>query len=135
MTKRKPVPQDEARQHLDRLMARAARAQLALTDGLREMRAISGLTQEQFARHRGVGTRVVKALETGQGNPTVATLNRIADVFGLEVAFVPKKRLKAGGMAQEAVHGVADSLMQMEAALAEQQTRLKQLISELKPAQ
>ena len=63
----------------------------------------------------------------------MATLNRIADVFGLEVAFVPKKRLHAGGGTAATAQGVADTLIQMEAALAEQQTRLKQLISELHP--
>ena len=53
------------------------------------MRAISGMTQEEFARHREVSARVIKALELGQGNPTVATLNQIGSFFGLEVAFVP----------------------------------------------
>lgn len=94
MKKRKPFEKEEARVRRDRLMTTAAQAQLSLTEGVREMRAISGLTQEQFAQHRAIGTRVVKALELGQGNPTVATLNRIAEFYGLEVAFVPSKLLK-----------------------------------------
>lgn len=73
------------------MAAKAAGAELSLTVGVREMRAISGMTQEEFARHRGVSARAVKALELGQGNPTVALLNRIGEFFGLEVAFVPKR--------------------------------------------
>lgn len=91
MGKRKVLDKAKAREKRDQLLAAAARAELSLTDGVREMREIAGMTQEEFARHRGVSARAVKALELGQGNPTVALLNRIGDFFGLEVAFVPKK--------------------------------------------
>lgn len=91
MKKRTLAEKEEARTRRDRLMHAATRAQLSLTDGVREMRAISGLTQDQFAEHRGISTRVIKALELGKANPTVATLNRIADFYGLEVGFVPIK--------------------------------------------
>jgi len=53
------------------------------------MRAISGMTQEEFARHRSVSVKELQEVELGQGNPTVATLNQIANFFGLEVAFIP----------------------------------------------
>lgn len=96
MSKRKPLDKAEARERRDRLVDAAAAAELSLTDGVREMRAISGMTQEDFARHRGVSARVIKALELGQGNPTVATLNRIGQFFGLEVTFVPIKRASNG---------------------------------------
>ncbi len=96
MTKRKPMDKAQVRERRDRLLASAAMAELSLTDGVREMRAISGMTQEEFARHRDVSARVIKALELGQGNPTVATLNRIGQFFGLEVAFVPAKRTQTG---------------------------------------
>jgi transcriptional regulator with XRE-family HTH domain len=89
MSKRKPLDKEQARERRNRLLASAAAAELSLTEGVREMRAIAGMTQEEFARHRGVSTRVIKAVELGQGNPTVATLNRIGQFFGLEVAFVP----------------------------------------------
>jgi len=131
MTKRKPLAPDDARAQRDRLMASAAQGQLALTDGLRQMRSISGLTQEQFAQHRGVGTRVVKALEAGQGNPTVATLNRIAQVFGLEVAFVPSKRLRDGPRAVAVPTELHEALVDMEADVARQHARLKKMIGGL----
>jgi DNA-binding XRE family transcriptional regulator len=89
MSKRKPLDKDQARERRNRLLETAASATLSLTEGVREMRAIAGMTQEEFAQHRGVSARVIKAIELGQGNPTVATLNRIGEFFGLEVAFVP----------------------------------------------
>lgn len=92
MSKRKPMDKAQARERRNQLLESAAGARLSLTEGVREMRAISGMTQEDFARHREVSARVIKAIELGQGNPTVATLNRIGQFFGLEVGFVPIKR-------------------------------------------
>jgi transcriptional regulator with XRE-family HTH domain len=92
MSKRKPMDKTQARERRNRLLESAAAAELSLTEGVREMRAIAGMTQDEFAAHRGVSARVIKALELGQGNPTVATLNRIGEFFGLEVAFVPIQR-------------------------------------------
>lgn len=92
MNKRKPMDKAQVRERRNRLLESAAAAALSLTEGVREMRAIAGMTQEEFARHRGVSARVIKAIELGQGNPTVATMNRIGQFFGLEVAFVPLRR-------------------------------------------
>lgn len=92
MSKRKPLDKEQARERRNRMLESAASAKLSLTEGVREMRAISGLTQDDFARHRGVSARVIKALELGQGNPTVATMNRIGEFFGLEVGFIPIQR-------------------------------------------
>lgn len=95
MSKRKPMDKVQARERRNQLLESAAAAKLSLTEGVREMRTISGMTQEEFAQHRGVSARVIKAIELGQGNPTVATLNRIGEFFGLEVAFVPVKQTLA----------------------------------------
>jgi DNA-binding XRE family transcriptional regulator len=92
MSKRKPLDKAQARERRNNLLKSAKTAELSLTEGVREMRAIAGMTQEEFAKHRGVSARVIKALERGQGNPTVATLNKIGGFFGLEVAFVPVRR-------------------------------------------
>lgn len=102
MGKRKPMDKVQARQLRNQLLASAAAARLPLTEGVRDMRAISGMTQEDFARHRGVSARVIKAIELGQGNPTVATLNRIGAFFGLEVAFVPVRQIGADDTAMQA---------------------------------
>ncbi len=103
MSKRKPMDKAQARERRNQLLESAASAKLSLTEGVREMRAISGMTQEEFAQHRGVSARVIKAIELGQGNPTVATLNRIGAFFGLEVAFVPVGRHLAGTDAGESL--------------------------------
>ena len=92
MSKRKGINKTQVRERRNQLLESAAAAKLSVTQGVREMRAIAGMTQEQFARHRGVSARVIKAIELSQGNPTVATLNRIGQFFGLEVAFVPIMR-------------------------------------------
>lgn len=92
MSKRKPIDKTQVRERRNRLLDSAAAAELSLTEGVREMRAIAGMTQEEFARHREVSARVIKAIELGQGNPTVATMNRIGQFFGLEVGFVPVRR-------------------------------------------
>ena len=65
-----------------------ARTQLdALYAGL-----ASGLSQPEFARHRGISVQALRQIETGRGNPTVRTLDAIARVFGLETGFVPMRR-------------------------------------------
>ena len=113
MSKRKPMDKTQARERRNRLLESAAAAELSLTEGVREMRAIAGMTQDEFARHRGVSARAIKALELGQGNPTVATLNRIGHFFGLEVAFVPIKRSHATATtpdpASSTIPGTAES--------------------------
>jgi DNA-binding XRE family transcriptional regulator len=78
MSKRKPMDKAQVRERRNKLLDSAAAAELSLTEGVREMRAIAGMTQEEFAKHRGVSARVIKAIELGQGNPTVATLERFS---------------------------------------------------------
>lgn len=55
------------------------------------MRRASLLTQPEFAKHRGISLAALRQIERGTGNPTVASLNKIASIFGLEVGFVRKK--------------------------------------------
>jgi len=90
MSKRKVIDKEDARERRDQLLQSAAAAELGLNEGVRRMRAVTGMTQEEFAHHRGVSARVIKEIERNHANPTVATLNRIGELFGLEVAFVPK---------------------------------------------
>lgn len=109
MSKKKPLDKADARERRNRMLASAGAASLSLTEGVREMRAISGLTQEEFAQHRGVSPRVIKALELGQGNPTMATLNRIGQFFGLEVAFVPMRRAAVAAEQKQSAVETAES--------------------------
>lgn len=91
MKHRKNTDTQNAREKRNILLERAASGGIPLTEGIREMRAISGLSQEQFAQHRSISPRILKQLEKGQGNPTIATLNQIGEFYGLEVAFVRKR--------------------------------------------
>ena len=76
---------------------------LGLADACRYMRACEGLTQAQFAARIGVSAKVIKEIEGGKGNPTLASLKRVASSMGLDVAFVrPRATVKFGGGRQRA---------------------------------
>ena len=44
------------------------------------------VTQDQLAELSGVGLRTIKQFESGKGNPTLLTLQKLADVLGMEVS-------------------------------------------------
>jgi transcriptional regulator with XRE-family HTH domain len=52
---------------------------------IKERRDTLKVTQETLAELSGVGLRTLKQLESGKGNPTLLTLQKIADVLGMEV--------------------------------------------------
>jgi len=67
-----------------------------LVHQMKERREILKITQESLADLSGVGLRTIKQLEGGKGNPTLHTLQEIADVLGLELVFQIKKLNKLG---------------------------------------
>ena len=68
------------------------RGELSIPEAIKAMRKMTGLTQAEFAAHRGVGRRVIQDIERGTGNPTVESLNSIAKLFALRIGFVPIRR-------------------------------------------
>lgn len=58
---------------------------------LKERRESLQVTQETLAEMAGVGLRTLKQIESGTGNPTIATLNKLVDVLGMEIIFQVKK--------------------------------------------
>lgn len=58
---------------------------------IKERREMMRVTQESLAELSGVGLRTIKQLESGKGNPTLLTLNKLADVLGLELCLKIKK--------------------------------------------
>ncbi|MBK7212084.1 MAG: helix-turn-helix transcriptional regulator [Bacteroidales bacterium] len=58
---------------------------------IKERREVLQVTQETLAELSGVGLRTLKQFESGKGNPTLLTLQKIADVLGLEVGINLKK--------------------------------------------
>ena len=57
-----------------------------LIKSLKERREALQVTQDTLAEISGVGLRTLKQFESGKGNPTLTTLQKIADVLGLEVS-------------------------------------------------
>ena len=57
---------------------------------IKERREVLQVTQETLAELSGVGLRTLKQLESGKGNPTLVTLQKIADVLGMEICLKVK---------------------------------------------
>lgn len=53
---------------------------------IKQRREVLQVTQETLAELSGVGLRTLKQFESGKGNPTLLTLQKIGDVLGLEVS-------------------------------------------------
>lgn len=146
MTLRKnAIDKEAARQLRSELFDAINRGELGIREAVKRMRTISRLTQAEFAAHRGVSAKVIKELERGVGNPTVDTLNRIGQFFGLEVAFVRSERLHNAGQADwftpipdatatiapVALHPPSDDLRR----LAQELENIKKMMAPLKPLQ
>ena len=58
---------------------------------IKNRREMLQVTQEMLADLSGVGLRTLKQFESGKGNPTVETLNRLAGALGMELTFQIKK--------------------------------------------
>ncbi len=52
---------------------------------IKERREALQVTQEKLAELSGVGLRTLKQFESGKGNPTLSTLQKISDVLGMEL--------------------------------------------------
>ncbi|MBK6329437.1 MAG: helix-turn-helix transcriptional regulator [Bacteroidetes bacterium] len=52
---------------------------------VKERREALQVTQERLAELSDVGLRTLKQFESGKGNPTLSTLQKISDVLGMEV--------------------------------------------------
>ena len=58
---------------------------------IKERREMMRVTQETLAELAGVGLRTLKQLESGKGNPTLETLQKLADVLGMEISLQIRK--------------------------------------------
>ena len=52
---------------------------------IKERRAILGLTQQDLSDYTELSIRIIKSVESEKGNPSLKTLEKIADVLGLEL--------------------------------------------------
>ena len=60
---------------------------------IKERRENLKVNQENLAKLSGVGLRTLKQFESGKGNPTIQTIQKIADVLGLEVCLKVKTKI------------------------------------------
>jgi len=57
---------------------------------LKENRSKLGISQIDLAEIAEVSLATIKDLERGKGNPSLSTLEKIADTLGLEIKIEPK---------------------------------------------
>jgi transcriptional regulator with XRE-family HTH domain len=58
---------------------------------IKERRDDLQVNQESLAKLSGVGLRTIKQFESGKGNPTLGTIQKLADVLGLELCLKVKE--------------------------------------------
>ena len=56
-----------------------------------ERRALLGITQQELSDYTGLSVRFINSVELGKANPSINTLDKIADVLGLEVIIKVKQ--------------------------------------------
>ena len=61
-----------------------------IIETIKQRRATFDITQEDLAKLSGVGLRTIKKIESGQGNPTLATIQKLGNVLGMELVFQVK---------------------------------------------
>lgn len=94
----KRFPPAEMARMKEALYNALARGDMDIREATREMRNILGMNQKDYARKvASISPRVLSEFESGSGNPTLATLGKIASPFGLKVTFLPPAswRIKA----------------------------------------
>lgn len=64
---------------------------LGLIEQIKERRKVLDVTQETLSGISGVGLRTLKQFESGKGNPTLETLQKICNALGMEIKLEIKK--------------------------------------------
>ena len=62
-----------------------------LVENIKKRREMLKVNQETLADVAGVGLRTLKQFESGKGNPTLLTVQKLADALGLELCLQVKK--------------------------------------------
>ena len=60
---------------------------------IKQRRAVLQVTQENLAKLSRVGLRTLKQFESGKGNPRMTTIQKLADVLGLEICLKVKEQI------------------------------------------
>lgn len=59
---------------------------------IKERREMLQVTQETLASLSGVGLRTLRQFESGKGNPTLSTLQKLTNALGLDLVIVVKNK-------------------------------------------
>ena len=93
---KRPSTQEMARMKAD-LYLGLAKGEIDIRKATRSMRKILGMTQKEYAQKVVcVSPRILSEFETGAGNPTLATLEKIAAPFGMKVTYLPPEAWRMG---------------------------------------
>ena len=63
---------------------------LSLIKSIKERRRMLNVTQDMLADLSGVSLRTLKQFESGKGNPTLETLNKLGNALGMELTYTVK---------------------------------------------
>ncbi len=86
----KRPPADEMTRMKEELYRDLVRGIIDIREATRRMRKILGMSQKEYARKiASISPRILSEFENGSGNPTLATLEKIARPFGLKITFLP----------------------------------------------
>ena len=86
----KRPPAEEMARMKEALYHSLAQGNIGIREATRRMRKILGMNQKEFAQKvADISPRILSEFESGSGNPTLATLEKIALPFGLKVTFLP----------------------------------------------
>ena len=61
---------------------------MTISQNLKDLRRLSGMTQEQVARQVGLTRQAISSYESGRTQPDLDTLARLAEVYGAEITDV-----------------------------------------------
>jgi transcriptional regulator with XRE-family HTH domain len=86
----KRPPAEEMARMKEELYRDLAQGDIGIREATRRMRKILGLSQKDYAQKvADISPRILSEFENGSGNPTLATLEKIASPFGLKITFLP----------------------------------------------
>lgn len=86
---KRPTSKEMARMK-EELYLGLAQGDIGIREATRRMRKILGMNQKKYAQKVArISPRILSEFENGVGNPTLATLEKIALPFGLKVTFLP----------------------------------------------
>lgn len=68
---------------------------MAFYDRLKECRIKSGLTQEQLAEKLGVAKSTLSGYESGNREPTIATIAKVLDILNIDANYLYQDETKA----------------------------------------